>query len=287
MANLAPIGEFSIGGDLGVNRLGFGAMRLTGPGVWGPPDDVAAAQALLRRVVELGITFIDTADVYGPGDNERLIRDALAPYRQGLVIATKGGGVRTGPAMPGDPPMGINNSEAHLRNAVEGSLRNLGVERIGLYQLHRVDPFVPIEETMGVLARLRDEGKIRHIGLSDVGVEQIDRARSVVEIATVQNLYNLARREHDTVIEYCEQHAIGFIPFYPLKIGGLADTRQLKALAARERTTPALIALAWLFKRSPVILPIPGTSSITHLEENLAASRITLSDEDMASLERI
>lgn len=287
MANLTQFGEFSIGGDLPTSRFGFGAMRLTGPGVWGPPVDVANAQKVLRRVVELGITFIDTADVYGPGDNERLIRDALSPYRDNLVVATKGGGVRSGPATPESSPMGIDNSEPYLRKAVEDSLRNLGLERVDLYQLHRADPFIPIEETMGVLVRLRDEGKIRHIGLSEVGVDQIERARSVAEIATVQNLYNLAQRGHVDVLDYCERHSIGFIPFYPLKIGGLAEAPQLKALAVREETTPAIVALAWLFRRSPVIIPIPGTSSIPHLEENLAASRIALSDADMALLEFI
>jgi len=212
MTNLESVGDFRIGGDLPVRRFGFGAMRLTGPGVWGPPADMPAAQAVLRRVIDLGINFIDTADVYGPADNERLIRDTLVPYPGDLVVATKGGGVRGGPATPQNPGMGIDNSEAHLRRAVEGSLRDLGLERIDLYQLHRVDPAFPIEHTMGVLARLRDEGKIRHIGLSEVGVDQIERARTVVEIATVQNLYNLAQRKHDDVVDYCERHGVGFIP---------------------------------------------------------------------------
>ena len=280
-------GHFSIGGELKIGRLGFGAMRLTGPGVWGPPADLPAARNVLRRVVESGINFIDTADIYGPGDNERLIRDTLWPYPEGLVIATKGGVTRSGPATPTNHGMGVDNSEAHLRRAVEGSLRDLGLERIDLYQLHRLDPAVPIEDSIGILARLRDEGKIRHIGLSDVGLEQIERARSVVEIATVQNSYNLARRQHDDVIDYCERHAIGFIPFYPLQIGALADTEPFKALAKREGTKPTIIALAWLFRRSPVIIPIPGTSSVDHLEENLAATRITLTDDDMATLESL
>jgi pyridoxine 4-dehydrogenase len=283
--NLERAGEFRIGGDLPICRFGFGAMRLTGPGIWGPPTDLHAAQAVLRRAVELGINFIDTADVYGPGDNERLIRDTLAPYPARLVIATKGGLVRGGPATAQNPGMGTDNSEAHLRHAVEGSLRNLGVERIDLYQLHRVDPAVPIEATMGVLARLRDEGKIRHIGLSEVAVDHIERARSEVEIATVQNLYNLAQRKHDDVIDYCARHGIGFIPFYPLKIGDLADSEALKSLAAREQVTPALIALAWLFRRSPVIVPIPGTSSLDHLEENAEACRVTLTARDMETLD--
>jgi pyridoxine 4-dehydrogenase len=283
--SLQRLGEFRIGGELPIWRLGFGAMRLTGPGVWGPPTDIPAAQSVLRRAVELGINFIDTADVYGPGDNERLIRDTLAPYPGRLVIATKGGLVRGGPATAQNPGMATNNSEAHLRHAVDGSLRDLGVERIDLYQLHRVDPAVPIEETMGVLARLREEGKIRYIGLSEVDVDHIERARSEVEIATVQNLYNLAQRKHDDVVDYCARHGIGFIPFYPLKIGDLADSEALKSLAAREKVTPALIALAWLFQRSPVIVPIPGTSSLEHLQENAEACRVTLTARDMETLD--
>src|SRR5882757_8629150 len=287
MMNLKRAGEFRIGGELPIWRLGFGAMRLTGPGVWGPPIDLHAAQSALRRVVELGINFIDTADVYGPGDNERLIRDTLTPYPERLVIATKGGVTRSGPATAYNPGMGTDNSEAHLRRAVEGSLRDLGVERIDLYQLHRIDPAVPIEETMGVLARLRDEGKIRHIGLSEVGVDEIERARSEVEVATVQNLYNLAQRKRDDVVDYCARHGIGFIPFYPLKIGDLAESEEVKSLAAREQVTPALIGLAWLFHRSPVMIPIPGTSSLKHLEENAEACRVTLSGQDMAMLDKI
>jgi pyridoxine 4-dehydrogenase len=285
--DLERVGEFPIGGELPIRRLGFGAMRLTGPGVWGPPSDLHAAQSVLRRVVELGINFIDTADVYGPGDNERLIRDTLAPYSEHLIIATKGGVTRSGPATAQNPGMGADNSEAHLRRAVEGSLRDLGVERIDLYQLHRVDPAVPIEETMGVLARLRDEGKIRYIGLSEVGVDEIKRARSEFEIATVQNLYNLAQRKRDDVVDYCTRHGIGFIPFYPLKIGDLADSEQVKSLAAREQVKPALIGLAWLFHRSPVMIPIPGTSSLKHLEENAEACGVTLSAQDMAALDKL
>ncbi|HEY1537459.1 MAG TPA: aldo/keto reductase [Polyangiaceae bacterium] len=259
-------------------------MRLTGPGVWGPPRDVPAAQAVLRRAVELGINFIDTADVYGPGDNERLIRDTLSPFAASLVVATKGGVTRAGPATPDNPGMGVDNSEAHLRGAVEGSLRDLGVERIDLYQLHRVDPRVPIEETMGVLTRLRDEGKIRHVGLSEVSVDQIARARSVIPIATVQNEYNLANRRHEDVLDFCEGHRIGFIPFYPQKVGALAESDALKSIATRERVTPGLIALAWLFARSPVVIAIPGTSSVTHLDENVGACGVRLSSADMSAL---
>ena len=287
MTKVDTAGEFQIGGELRVRRFGFGAMRLTGKGVWGPPEDVPAAQDVLRRVIELGINFIDTADVYGPGDNERLIRDTLAPFPAELVIGTKGGMARTGPATPANPGMGVENSETHLRSAVESSLRNLGVERINLYQLHRADPAVPIEDTMGVLARLRDEGKIRHVGLSAVSVEEIERARTVLDIATVQNEYNLASRKHEDVLTFCERHMIGFIPFYPQQIGKLAEAETLKAIAAREKAAPALVSLAWLLRRSPVMIAIPGTSSRAHLEENADACRIALSDDDMAALEKL
>ena len=281
------IHQYQIGGDLRVGRFGFGGMRLTGKGVWGPPEDLPAAKAVLRRVIELGINFIDTADVYGPGDNERLIRDALHPYPTDLVIATKGGMVRSGPATPDNHRTTIDNSEAHLRLAVEGSLSDLGVERIDLYQLHRVDPNIPIEDTMGVLGRLQAEGKIRHIGLSAVSVDQIEQARSSVQIATVQNEYNLGTRTHEDVVDYCTRHGIAFIPFYPLKIGKLVESEQLKAIAMREGVTPAGIALAWLFKRSPVIIAIPGTSSVSHLNENATASKLELSLDDMERLDTV
>jgi pyridoxine 4-dehydrogenase len=239
MIKTAKHNDFRIGDDLPVRRLGFGAMRLTGEGVWGPPKNRQAAQAVLRRVLELGINFIDTADVYGPGDNERLLRDTLQPYPGGLVIGTKGGMTRSGPATPDNPGMGIENSEAHLRRAVEGSLRDLGVERIDLYQLHRADPHIPIEDTMGVLLRMRDEGKIYHVGLSAVEIEVIARARSVIDIATVQNEYNLVTRRHEDVVDYCEKHDIGFLPFYPQRIGALGDVTEMKDLAARKGATPA------------------------------------------------
>ena len=287
MSKIDTAGEFEIGGDLHVRKFGFGAMRLTGKGVWGPPEDVPAAQAVLRRAVELGVNFIDTAGSYGPGDNERLIRDTLRPYPVGLVIGTKGGMRKTGPSSPESWGIELDASESFLRQGVEGSLRDLGVERIDLYQLHRVDPKVPVEDTMGVLARLQDEGKIRHVGLSAVNVEQIARARTVIDIATVQNEYNLASRKHEDVLSYCEQHAIGFIPFYPQQIGKLAEAETLRAIAVRENATPAMVALAWLLRRSPVIIPIPGTSSRAHLEENVDACRIALSDDDMAALEAL
>ena len=287
MSKIDTAGEFEIGGDLRVRKFGFGAMRLTGKGVWGPPEDVPAAQAVLRRAIELGVNFIDTAGSYGPGDNERLIRDTLRPYPVGLVIGTKGGMRKTGPSSAESWGIELDASESFLRQGVEGSLRDLGVERIDLYQLHRVDPKVPVEDTMGVLARLQDEGKIRHVGLSAVNVEQIARARTVIDIATVQNEYNLASRKHEDVLSYCEQHAIGFIPFYPQQIGKLAEAETLRAIAVREDATPAMVALAWLLRRSPVIIPIPGTSSRAHLEENVDACRIALSDDDMAALEAL
>ena len=278
-------GVFSIGGDMPVHRFGYGAMRLTGKGVWGPPQDVSAAEAVLRRAVELGIDFIDTAGSYGPGDNERLIRDTLHPYPTGLIIGTKGGMRKTGPSTPESWGIELDASEAFLRQGVEGSLRNLGVNRIDLYQLHRLDPNIPIEETMGVLSRLREEGKIRHIGLSAVSVEQIERARSVVEIATVQNEFNIANAGQEDVVNYCERSGIGFIAFYPQKVGQLAKSEAMETITARENVTTAIIGLAWLLKRSPAIIAIPGTSSVKHLEENVSAGAVALSADDMAALD--
>ncbi|SFH98993.1 Predicted oxidoreductase [Bosea sp. OK403] len=278
---------FRIGGDLPVHRMGFGAMRLTGPGVWGPPEKPAEAAAVLRRAVELGIDFIDTADVYGPGDNERLIRDTLVPYEPGLVIGTKGGMVRSGPATPDNPGISMNGRAAHIRRAVEGSLRDLGLECIDLYQLHRIDPAIPIEDTMAVFLTLRNEGKIRHIGLSEVGIEQIERARSVVEVATVQNRYNLADRRHHDVLEYCERHGIGFIAFYPLGAGTLAKSAAVKQISVRTGATSGQVALAWLLQRSPATILIPGTSSLTHLEQNVAARDLVLTEQEMMALEQM
>ncbi len=286
MATATTGGIFHIGGELPVHRMGFGAMRLTGPGVWGPPQDVPNARAVLRRAVELGIDFIDTADVYGPGDNERLIREALDPYSPRLVVGTKAGLVRSGPATPENPGMSMNGTEAHIRSAVEGSVRDLGVARIDLYQLHRVDPATPIEKTMRVFRALREEGKIRHVGLSEVGVDDIKRAQSVVEIATVQNDYNLAVRKHDNVLAYCTQNNIGFIPFRPLQRGMLAKSDAMAEIVARTGATSAQVALAWLLRKSPVIILIPGTSSLEHLEQNVAACDVRLSDSDMEALER-
>jgi pyridoxine 4-dehydrogenase len=278
---------FLIGGNLPVNRVGFGAMQLTGPGVWGPPADETNAKSILRRAVALGVNFIDTADVYGPRDNERLIREALAPYTSGLVIATKGGMVRKGPATREDPGMSMDGSEAHIREAIEGSLETLGVDRIDLYQLHRIDPAIPVEETMGVFRALRDEGKIGHVGLSQVSIEEIERARSVVEIATVQNVYNLANRTYEDVLAYCGRENIGFIPFWPLHIGELIRSASLVEMAASLQATPQQVVLAWLLRKSPSIVLIPGTSTIGHVEENVAAGKLALTDAQVETIERL
>jgi aryl-alcohol dehydrogenase-like predicted oxidoreductase len=278
---------FRIGGELPVRRMGFGAMQLTGPGVWGPPSDPVNAGAVLRRAVELGVNFIDTADVYGPGDNERLIQAALHPYPKGLVIGSKAGMVRSGPATRENPGISLDGSEAHIRTAVEGSLRDLGVQCIDLYQLHRVDPATPLEETLGVFRALRDEGKIRHIGLSGVSVEQIERARAVVEIATVQNVYSLAIRRHDDELAYCERHGIGFIPFWPLHLEHLARSEVLARIADEAAATTSQVALAWLLHKSAVTILIPGTSSLAHLEENLAAREVRLSEAQVQELDRL
>jgi aryl-alcohol dehydrogenase-like predicted oxidoreductase len=276
-------GAFPIGGDLPVHRLGFGAMRITGDGIWGPPADHAESLRMLRRAVELGITLIDTADSYGPFVSEDLIAEALHPYPDGLVVATKGGLTRHGPNrwVPVGRP-------AYLRQCVEMSLRRLRLERIDLYQLHRIDDEVPLEDQLGVLKEMQDEGKIRHLGLSEVSVEQIERAREHVEVTTVQNLYNIGERKHEDVLDYCTEHGIGFIPWYPLNTGKLMEGNDSPlARAARDLdATPAQVALAWLLKRSPVVLPIPGTSKVAHLEQNTAAARLELSDETFDELSR-
>ncbi|CCH33667.1 aldo/keto reductase [Actinosynnema sp. NPDC047251] len=271
---------FSLGGDLTVNRLGYGAMRLTGEGIWGPPADRDNALAVLRRAVELGIDFIDTADSYGPHVNEELIREALHPYADNLVVATKAGLVRTGPN-----EWHTLGKPFYLRQALETSLRRLGVERIDLFQLHRIDPEVPLEDQVGELKKLRDEGKIRHIGLSEVDVSQLAAAREVVPIASVQNLYNLANRRHEAVLDYATEHNIAFIPWFPVATGELARPGGVLDTAAKDHgATPAQLALAWLLRRSPVVLPIPGTSSVAHLEENTAARSIELTDEQFEKL---
>jgi len=279
--NAAASGTFSLGGDLPVHRLGYGAMRLTGKGIWGEPKDPAEAKQVLRRAVELGITFIDTADSYGPEVSERLIGEALHPYPAGLVIATKGGLTRSGPEQW--HPVG---RPEYLTQCVEMSLRRLRVERIDLYQLHRIDAKVPLAESLGALKELQRAGKIRHIGLSEVGVADIEQARKIVPIVSVQNLYNLSDRKHDDVVSYCEKHQLGFIPWFPVAAGDLAKPGgPLDAMAKRHGATVAQLALAWLLHRSPVVLPIPGTSSVAHLEENTAAASIQLNAREWQEIE--
>ena len=273
-------GQFAIAGDLPVNRLGFGAMRITGPGVWGDPPDRAEALRVLRRAVDLGVNLIDTADSYGPYVSEELIAESLHPYPSDLVIASKGGLVRPGPDWW--EPVG---RPAYLRQCVEMSLRRLRLERIELYQLHRIDPLVPLEDQLGVLHEMQGEGKIRHLGLSEVGVDQLDQARKLVEVVSVQNLYNLTNRQSEPVLEYCEQRGIAFIPWFPLATGELARPGSvLSDAAARHGVTPAQLALAWLLHRSPVMLPIPGTSKVAHLEENVAAAQVSLSPDEVEQL---
>ncbi len=272
-------GTFHLG-SLRVQRLGYGTMQLTGPGVWGPPRDHAQALAVLRRSVELGVDFFDTADSYGPYVAEELLREALHPY-DGLVIATKAGLVRTG---PGDwHPLG---RPEYLRQQCEMSLRRLGVERIDLFQLHRIDPAVPAEEQFGLLAELRHQGKVAEVGLSEVSVPDIEAARRVVPVVSVQNLYNLSDRHFEDVLEHCEAQGIGFIPWFPVASGRLARSDgALRQVADALGATTVQVALAWLLRRSPVVLPIPGTSSLAHLEENCAAARLQLDDEHMELLD--
>ncbi len=271
---------FSIGGDLPVTRLGFGAMRITGAGIWGEPSDHGAALDVLRALPELGVDFIDTADSYGPEVSERLIHEALRPYPGGLVIATKAGLTRHGPDVWA--PLG---RPEYLRQQCLLSLRRLGVDRIDLFQLHRIDPQVPADEQFGTLAELRDEGLVRHVGLSQVSVEEIEAARAVVPITTVQNLYNLTDRSSEDVVDHCEANGIGFIPWFPLAAGRLAEPGGVVAeIASAHGATAGQVALAWLLQRSPVVLPIPGTGSVNHLRDNVAAASVSLSDEEMEQL---
>jgi pyridoxine 4-dehydrogenase len=283
-------GQFTIGGDLTVYRLGFGTMRLTGPGIWGPPADKQEAIAVLRRALELGVNLIDTADSYGPEVSESLIAEALYPYPKELVIATKGGLLRTG---PGQWPQ--DGRPEHLREALEGSLRRLRLDRIDIYQFHRPDPNVPFEDSVGELAKLRQEGKIRHVGLSNVTLDQLARAQKIVPIVTVQNHYNLAMRqsEHMTVaeseemIDLCARQGIGFIPWSPLAFGELARSGgTLDRIAKRYNAQPGQIALAWLLKRSSTMLPIPGTSSVKHLEEDMVGATIRLSQDEFDAIDQ-
>jgi aryl-alcohol dehydrogenase-like predicted oxidoreductase len=269
--------SFTIGRDIEVGRLGYGAMRITGDGVWGPPDDPENAKAVLRRALELGVTFIDTADSYGPEVSENLIAEALHPYPEGLLVATKGGLRRTG---PGEWPRDARPER--LKECCEGSLRRLRVDRIDLYQLHSPDPKVPYEDSVGALKELQDEGKIRHIGVSNVSVDELETARGIVDVVTVQNRYNLEDRHSEDVLKACEQAGSGFIPWFPLAVGSLARPGGPLDEAAREHdATPGQVALAWLLARSEVMLPIPGTASIEHLEENVAAADLRLEPDEV------
>jgi pyridoxine 4-dehydrogenase len=277
-----PAKTFRIGSDLEVNRLGFGAMRLTGKGIWDEPKDTAEAKRVLKRAVDLGVNFIDTADSYGPDVSERLIGEALSPFPKGLVVATKGGLTRQGP----DQWLPVGRPE-YLAQQVEMSLRFLKTTVIDLWQLHRIDPKVPVEESLGAIGKLQQQGKIRHIGLSEVKPAEIDRARKVVDIVSVQNRYNVGDREHEDVLEYCEEHGLAFIPWYPVAAGKLAQPGgNLDTIAKRHGATVAQLSIAWLLYRSPVTLPIPGTSSVEHLEENMKSAAISLSDSELKEIEK-
>jgi aryl-alcohol dehydrogenase-like predicted oxidoreductase len=279
--NAKASGTFAIGGDLTVNRLGYGAMRITGDGIWGEPRDREGAKKVLRRAVELGVNFIDTADSYGPEVSEQLIGEALAPYAKGVVIATKAGLTRQGP----DQWLPVGRPE-YLVQEVEMSLRRLKLERLDLWQLHRIDPKVPVEESLGAIKKLQEQGKIRHVGLSEVKPHEIDQARKVVEIVSVQNQYNLSDRQHEDVVEYCTKNKLAFIPWFPVASGKLAKPGgKLDSAAKRHGATVSQLSLAWLLHHSPVMLPIPGTSSVAHLEENIAAAGVKLSDAEWKEIE--
>jgi aryl-alcohol dehydrogenase-like predicted oxidoreductase len=276
-------GEFLLGGDLPVTRLGFGAMRITGTGIWGEPANRAEAVRVLRRAIALGINFIDTADSYGPEVSEEIIAEALYPYPAGLVIATKGGFLRPGPDRWVE-----NGKPEHLRSACEGSLRRLRLDRIDLYQLHRIDPKVPAEDQLGTLKDLQAQGKIKHIGLSEVSVSQIRHAQTIVPIVSVQNRYSVTDRKSEDVLEYCEQEKMGFIPWFPLAAGRVSGTDSpIRHVAAQLKATPSQVALAWLLARSPVMLPIPGTSRAEHLEENVAAAGLKIDANKIQELGRV
>jgi pyridoxine 4-dehydrogenase len=280
-APAAAAGAFALSGDLTVNRMGFGAMRLTGPGIWGPPPDRAEAIRVLQRAVELGVNFIDTADSYGPHVAEELIAEALYPY-PGLVIATKAGLERPGPDRWVE-----NGRPEYLRRQLKGSLRRLKVDRIDLWQLHRIDPKVPADEQFGAMREFQEEGLVRHLGLSEVSADDVDRARKVVPIASVQNRYNVIDRKWDSEVDYCERDGLAFIPWFPLSAGSLPEPGALRRVAERHGATVYQIALAWLLARSPAILVIPGTSSVAHLEQNIAAAEVQLSDKDKKELDRL
>src|SRR5580698_3003061 len=275
-------GTFAIGGDLVVNRLGYGAMRITGNGIWGEPKDRENAKKVLRRAVELGVNFIDTADSYGPEVSEQLIGEALAPYAKGLVIATKAGLTRQGP----DKWLPVGRPE-YLIQQVEMSLRRLKLDRIDLWQLHRIDPKVPVEESLGAIKKLQEQGKIRHVGLSEVKPHEIDQARKVIEIVSVQNQYNLGDRQHEDVVDYCAKHGLAFVPWFPVAAGKLARPGgKLDSAAKRHGASVSQLSLAWLLHRSPVMLPIPGTSSVEHLEQNIAAADVRLSAAEWKEIEQ-
>jgi aryl-alcohol dehydrogenase-like predicted oxidoreductase len=277
----ARSGTFLIGGDLPVHRLGFGAMRITGEGIWGPPADRDEAIAVVRRSVELGITLIDTADSYGPEVSEEIIGEALRPYPDDVVIATKAGLTRSGPG-----EWHPNGRPEHIRQACEGSLRRLGLDTIPLYQLHRIDPEVPVEDSLGTIVELQAEGKVRHIGVSEVTVDQLHQCQAITPIVTVQNRYNLVDREWEDVLDVCTAEGIGFIPWFPLAVGDLAKGHDALADAsARLGAAPSQVALAWLLGHSPVVLPIPGTGSVAHLDENVAAAGIELTDDERTALD--
>jgi pyridoxine 4-dehydrogenase len=280
---MAASKTFNIGGDLEVNRLGFGAMRITGEGIWGEPTDLEESKRVLKRAVELGVNFIDTADSYGPDVSENLIGETLSPFKEGLVIATKAGLTRQGPNLW--QPVG---RPEYLAQEVEMSLRRLRTKRIDLWQLHRIDPKVPVEESLAPIVEFQKQGKIRHVGLSEVKPHEIDRARKVMNIVSVQNLYNVADRQHEDVLEYCEKNNLAFIPWFPVAAGKLAQPGgKLDQLAKKHKATVSQISLAWLLHRSPVMLPIPGTSSVAHLEENLKAAEIKLSKAEMQEIEDV
>src|SRR5215469_10400518 len=279
--NAKSSGTFVIGGELAVNRMGYGAMRITGKGIWGEPTDPEASKRVLKRAVELGVNFIDTADSYGPEVSERLIGEALVPYAKGVVIATKAGLTRQGP----DRWAPVGRPE-YLQQEVEMSLRRLKLERLDLWQLHRIDPKVPVEVSLGIIKKLQEQGKIRHVGLSEVKPHEIDQARKVIDIVSVQNQYNIGDRRHEDVLEYCEKHNLAFIPWFPVAAGQLTQPGgKLDAAAKQHGTTLSQLSLAWLLHRSPVILPIPGTSSVAHLEENMAAGSVQLSDAEWKEIE--
>ncbi|NEM06276.1 aldo/keto reductase [Geodermatophilus normandii] len=283
MTATAPADTFAIGGDLTVHRLGYGAMQLPGPGVWGEPADRGGALRVVRAAVEQGVDLIDTADSYGPFVSEQVVAEALHPYPEGLVIATKAGLTRQGPGIwtaVGRP--------AYLKQQVELSLRHLRVERIDLIQLHRIDADVPLADQLGAFRELQDEGKVRHIGVSEVSVDELRAAREIVDVVSVQNLYNLTNRQSQDVLDYATENGIAFIPWFPIATGDLAAPHSPVADVARELdATPAQVALAWLLQKSPVVLPIPGTKSVEHLTENMGAARLTLSDEDMVRLDAL